>query len=94
MPFSKGDKNINRVGRPRKGDTFADYMRVILDDPITGKSKRQIISEKMIEAAKDGDLSAQKFVIERVDGKAVETVVSKDMGKTMPKNIKVIFEGE
>ena len=79
-PFEKDDPRINRNGRPKKGAALTD----LLDDKLdlihkAGKIKREAIAEKIIELALNGDLTALKYIFDRVDGRPKETVELSDI---------------
>jgi hypothetical protein len=72
-PFVKNDSRINRKGRPRKGQSLTDILSLRLDEKDeTGKLKRQAVVDGLIEAAIGGDVTALRYVFDRIDGKPVE----------------------
>ena len=84
-PFVKNDPRINRKGRPKRGQTLTDILSWALDqrktitDSETGKEKslllRQVLAEKLIsKAINDGDVSALRYVFDRLDGRPKESV--------------------
>jgi hypothetical protein len=84
-PFVKGDTRINRKGRPKKGQTLTDILDWALDqkrkikNEETGEEKslllRQMLAQRLIHKAVDeGDVSAIKYIFDRLDGKPKETV--------------------
>jgi hypothetical protein len=74
-PFEKGDARINRRGRPKKGQALTDILNYKLDQRDgSGKLQREAVAEKLIALALEGDLSAIRYVTDRVDGKPRETV--------------------
>ena len=74
-PFQKGDIRINRAGRPKKGQALTDILNSVLDfDHRSGKTKRQVIAEKLVELALKGDMAALKYIFDRCDGRPRETV--------------------
>ena len=87
MPFKKGDTNINRNGRPKKGETFTDALNLILqeesvtyrDMKITGK---EAAARKLLELAIAGDVPALKYLIDRIDGSP--TVTNKIIAAEIP----------
>jgi len=85
VPFIKGDPRINRAGRPKKGQTMTDILSWALDqrktitDSETGKEKslllRHALAEKLIsKAINDGDVSAIKYIYDRIDGRPKENI--------------------
>ena len=74
-PFEKGDKRINRKGRPKKGSALTDILNYKLDiKDEAGKLDREVIAEKLIEAAKKGDIVAVKYIFDRLEGRPVQAV--------------------
>ena len=84
-PFEKGDPRINRAGRPKKGQCLTDILNWSLDqkktitDTTTGQKKsvllRHLLADKLIsKAIKDGDVAAMKYIYDRIDGRAKETI--------------------
>jgi len=65
--FASHPENINRNGRPKKGESITDLLRETVD--------KQALVDKLIEIAIDkGDIQALKYAIDRMDGKPIETV--------------------
>ena len=70
-------ETINSVGAPkgndnaRKGRLFFDQLRkeLVQEDAV----KLRMIARKLVEAAQDGEPWAVKEIMDRVDGKAVQT---------------------
>ena len=76
MPFSKG-KSGNPKGRPKKGETLTDLLREKIDIPKTPRdklSRKERIVEKLILLAEAGDLSAVKYLFDRLDGRPKESI--------------------
>jgi hypothetical protein len=74
-PFEKGDARINRRGRPKKGQALTDILNYKLDQRDgSGKLQREAVAEKLITLALEGDMSAIRYVMDRVDGRPKETV--------------------
>ena len=68
--FQANPENINRNGRPKKGESLADLMRVYLDKPhekeaITNKEK---FVQSVFKKAIDGEVAAMKLVWNYIDG--------------------------
>ena len=63
-----GDKaNINRKGRPPKGQTLTDALRSKVD--------KETLAEKLIEMAFDKcDMAAIKYIYDRIDGTPIQTI--------------------
>jgi len=74
--FERGDRRINRAGRPKKGQCLTDFLSYKLDqkDEATGKLNREIVAEKIIALAKEGNIAALRTVFDRVDGVARQTI--------------------
>jgi hypothetical protein len=71
--FDKNPQNINRNGRPKKDQTMTQILMGELDDidvsTPQGKIKaKQAISRKLIEVAMNGDVTALKYIYDRIDG--------------------------
>ena len=84
-PFVKNDPRINRRGRPKKGQTLTDILDWALDqkrkvkDEETGEEKtlllRQMLAQRLIyKAVDEGDVSAIKYIFDRLDGKPKEAI--------------------
>jgi len=96
-PFEKDDPRINRSGRPKKGAALTDILNYKLDlVHKSGKLKREAVAEKLIELALDGDVSALKYIYDRVDGRPVQTTVVEvpDMSEDTKKRMLSIFNEE
>jgi len=73
--FKKDDPRINRNGRPKKGAALTDILNGKLDSiHKAGKTKKEAIADKIIELALNGDITALKYIFDRIDGKPIETV--------------------
>jgi ABC-type ATPase with predicted acetyltransferase domain len=80
-PFTKNDPRINRKGRPKKGQSLTDILDWALDQKRkikeTGEEKllRQMLAQRLInKAVDDGDVSAIKYIYDRIDGKPKEII--------------------
>jgi ribosomal protein L17 len=76
MPFTKGQSG-NPQGRPKKGETLTDLLREKIEAPKTSKEKhtrKDMIIEKLITLAEAGDLTALKYVFDRIDGRPKESI--------------------
>ena len=62
--FQKGQSG-NPAGRPKKGQALTDILKTVVD-------KRKL-AEKLLELAYDGDITAIKYVYDRVDGKPMQS---------------------
>lgn len=55
---------LNPKGRPPKGEALTDILREKVD--------REVVADKLIALALDGDLAALKYIYDRIDGKPTE----------------------
>jgi hypothetical protein len=64
----------NPKGRPPKLLSITGLIKERLDkvDEKTGKTYAQLVAEKCVELALDGNHEAQKEILNRIDGKVVE----------------------
>lgn len=73
MPFKKGDPNINRKGRPPRGETFRDAIEkealVLVKSGSLEISKQEAIVKILFKKASEGDLKAIEMIMDRTDGK-------------------------
>ena len=75
--FDKRSEDINRNGRPPKEFTLTNILRENLNqvNDETGKTKKQEVIDKMYELAVDkGDVQMMKYLIDRIDGKPLQTI--------------------
>jgi len=73
--FGKGNV-ANPNGRPKRGNTIADILRKIGDEPSTQKpelTNQQLMLEKVYGLAIVGEQWAVNFVADRTVGKPVQT---------------------
>ena len=79
--FASHPENINRNGRPKKGDSIADAMRELMEEKqlvtITasdGNQKQELLSRKkafcmrVYEIAMGGNMTAAKMCVQLTDG--------------------------
>jgi N-acetylglucosamine kinase-like BadF-type ATPase len=70
--FQKHPENINRNGRPKKGDTITDAIKNILQQEVDTKEGKKAVKElfakKVSEMALKGDLNAIKLIMQYCDG--------------------------
>lgn len=70
MPFTKGDPNINRKGRP-KGISITEMVRQALEEveEKTGKTWKDLIIKRiLLKATSDGDVQMLKTIWQYIDG--------------------------
>jgi bacterioferritin (cytochrome b1) len=67
MPFSKGDPNINRNGRPKKGETFTDIFE-------SKYSKETLLDKLYKKAITDEDYASLKYLMDRLEGTPKQTI--------------------
>ena len=85
MPFEKGHKHGNRfdkdnqpskekVGRKKTADLLALLREALVKEVKEGVTVQDVIINKLVNTAGKGDLRAINMVLDRIHGKAVETV--------------------
>ena len=63
----KGDRaNINRKGRPLKGDTLTEVLEATID--------KQELANQLNKLVLAGDITAIKYAYDRIDGTAKQTI--------------------
>lgn len=72
--FKKG--NPGGPGRPPKEHCLTDLLKEALDQEYndTGKTKKQMVIDKMYELAISGDPIILKYFFDRIDGKPLQTI--------------------
>ncbi len=79
-PFVKGDPRINRKGRPKKGETFAEYVRNFME--AEDEAKGTIVAEMMqiaVKRARMGQFQFWEQLVNRAYGKVPDKVeINKD----------------
>ena len=66
----------NPKGRPKKGKTITDALKKYLEEKDKGSDitrKQQLIQSIYSLAVDEGDFMALKYIIDRIDGKPVES---------------------
>jgi hypothetical protein len=74
----KPGQSGNPKGRPKSGSTIADVLRDIGQQKKNGKTKLQIVLDKVMEMAMRGYMPAIEFIADRTEGKALERVLTRD----------------
>ena len=83
--FTKGNTEGNRWKKGESGNpngrrnSFTDLLNEIGDQEKDDRSKRFKIMSKLYAMAEKGDLNAIKFIVERIEGKAVETIRTQEV---------------
>lgn len=77
IPAKKGEVR-NPNGRPKKGTAIADILNKLLDTPKDNKTRREIILDKVLTMAENGEMAAINFIADRTEGKALERIVTQE----------------
>ena len=76
--FAKGNTLGNRWKKGQSGNpngrrnAYTDLIREFSFQKINDKERREIILQKLFQLAERGDLRAIQFIVERMEGKALE----------------------
>ena len=76
--FAKGNKLGNRWKKGESGNpsgrrnAYTDLIKQFSFQEVNGKERREIILGKLFQLAERGDLRAIQFIVERMEGKALE----------------------
>jgi len=75
--FGDNPQNINRNGRPPKGQSLTDILREHAEKKDVGSGEDKIlrgeaIAQKLWQMALNGDIQAIKYMYDRLDGRARE----------------------
>jgi hypothetical protein len=73
--WKKGESG-NPNGRPKLGESFTDIIRAMANRAVDQDGNRvaDLLVAKLIEMASNGDINALKYLIDRVDGKANQSI--------------------
>lgn len=74
-PFTKGDPRINRKGRPKKGEAFAEYVRAFME--AEDEQRGTIVAEMMeiaVKRARAGNFQFWEQLVNRAYGKVPDKV--------------------
>jgi hypothetical protein len=78
MPFTKGDPNCHRGGRPPKGKSFADVLNKILRENVningTDMEKKEAIMRVLVREASNGQQWAINALMDRIDGRPTQVI--------------------
>ncbi len=94
--FAKGNKLGNRWKKGESGNpngrrnAYTDLIKDYSFSKINEKERRQVIVSKLFNLAERGDLKAIQFIIERLEGKALERMETTN--KSEPIQVMVIDE--
>lgn len=97
-PFKKGNE-IGKENRWKKGksgnpngrrNAYSDLIRDFSYQEVNGKERREIILSKLFQLAERGDLRAIQFIVERMEGKALDR--QERVTKSEPIQVMVIGE--
>ena len=90
MPFKKGDKNINREGRPPKGQSWAAVLDKIGGEKIKGGelTKKEAVARKLWAEAAKGQPWAINALMDRLDGKPKQVV------DQTTRQVAIVIDGE
>jgi len=83
----KAGQSGNAKGRPTNDKTFAEALRIAVNEPdeTTGKKNLRMIAEQLVISAKSGEGWAIQQVADRLDGKpAQESTVTFDDKRDAP----------
>lgn len=68
-PFVKGDKRINRQGRPLKLPDLDSLLIEVLGEQVNGKDALKVILLALRKKAASGDIRATELLLDRAYGK-------------------------
>ena len=90
MPFKKGDKNINREGRPPKGQSWAAVLEKIGGEKLKGSdlTKKEAVARKLWAEAAKGQPWAINALMDRLDGKPKQAV------DQTTRQVAIVIDGE
>ena len=83
--FTKGNTEGNRwkkgdSGNPNgRRNSFTDILNSLGETKVEQKERRERIMLKLYAMAEKGDLNAIKFIVERIEGKAIETIKTQEL---------------
>jgi hypothetical protein len=74
--FGENPQNINKAGKPKGIQQIPDILRKIGDEEGTadGKSKLDVIMNKVFQFALEGKPWAVQFIADRTEGKALDRI--------------------
>ena len=83
--FTKGNTEGGKWKKGQSGNpkgrrnSFTDLLNEIGDQEKDNRTKRFQIMSKLYAMAEKGELNAIKFIVERIEGKAVETIKTQEI---------------
>jgi Family of unknown function (DUF5681) len=77
MPFEAGQSG-NPGGRPKSAKLLRDALLVELKKSEGGVERIQLIAQKLVEAALEGNVLAIREIADRIDGKVPQAIVGDD----------------
>lgn len=92
--FAKGNTIGNRWKKGQSGNpngrrnAYTDLIKEFSFVKIGDKERREVIINKLFQLAERGDLNAMKFIVERLEGKALER--QERINKSEPIQVMVI----
>jgi hypothetical protein len=74
--FASNSRNINRRGSKPRDKSITGYLRKYAEKKRVedGRKWGEWLAEQLFTLAADNDMTAIKYIIDRLDGKAIETV--------------------
>ena len=94
--FAKGNKLGNRWKKGESGNpngrrnAYTDLIKDYSFTKINEKERREVVISKLFQLAERGDLKAIQFIVERLEGKALERMETTN--KSEPIQVMVIDE--
>lgn len=82
--FDKNPQNINKNGRPKKGQAITEILKDLLEQETDGITRKQKFAEKVLELALRGNESMIKLVWAYVDGSPVQKYEDKSERLPIP----------
>ena len=76
--FAKGNKLGNRWNKGESGNpngrrnAYTDLIKEFSFSKVNEKERREVVVSKLFQLAERGDLRAIQFIVERLEGKALE----------------------
>jgi hypothetical protein len=81
----------NPNGRPKRGHALSDLLAKSLQEQESdGRTKAEVIAEKLVEQASKGDIDALKIILDRTEGKVPDTT---NLNASGALKIRVVYEG-